>query len=90
MSPTLLGRIASPAAQVARHANFSTAKPLLKPLLATAGSAPTATTTSGFSKWRWTSLSPKARRNVVLGLGVGTCVDTVVLYNYWPRIFGTK
>ncbi|KPM38412.1 hypothetical protein AK830_g8163 [Neonectria ditissima] len=88
MSPSLLGRIASPAVRVARHANFSTAKPLLKPL-ATAGPIP-ATTTSGFSNWRWSNLAPKTRRYVVLGASVGTCVDTVVLYNYWPQMFGAK
>ncbi|KAL6409558.1 hypothetical protein AUP68_05933 [Ilyonectria robusta] len=86
MSPTLVSRVASPALQAARHANFSTATPLLKPMASTS----TAATSSGFSKWRWSNLSPQTRRYVVVGLIASSCVDTYVFYQYWPQIFGSK
>ncbi|KAF7554024.1 hypothetical protein G7Z17_g3229 [Cylindrodendrum hubeiense] len=83
MSPTLVTRVA---VQAARHASFSTAAPLLKPMATTS----TRVTSSGLSKWRWSNLSPQARRNVVVGATVSGCVDAYVFYNYWPQIFGSK
>ncbi|CAM1501950.1 Fc.00g039340.m01.CDS01 [Cosmosporella sp. VM-42] len=86
MSSTLVARMSSPAVQAARHATFSTSATFLKPLAAE--TAPSASVPAG--TWRWTNLSPKTRRYVVVGLAISTCVDTWVLYNYWPKIFGAE
>ncbi|KAH7157617.1 P-loop containing nucleoside triphosphate hydrolase protein [Dactylonectria estremocensis] len=86
MSPTLVNRVASPALQASRHVGFSTATPLLKPMT----SGPTPASASGFSKWRWSNLSPRTRRYVVVGLLASTCVDTYIFYHYWPQTFGSK
>ncbi|KAM0439875.1 hypothetical protein ACHAPT_000972 [Fusarium lateritium] len=83
MSPTLIARASSPALQAARK-NFSTTI-FLKPLATESGPS----TTSG-TKWRWSNLSPRTRRYILVGLAVSTCVDSYVVYNYWPRLFGSE
>lgn len=84
MSATLIARASSPVLQAARK-NFSTTTPFLK-TLTSEGALPAASST----KWRWSNLSPRTRRYILVGLAVGTCVDTYVVYNYWPRIFGSE
>lgn len=84
MSPTLIARASSPALHAARK-HFSTTTPFLKPL--TSESAPSAASSI---KCRWSNLSPRTRRYVLVGLAVGACVDSYVVYNYWPRIFGSE
>ncbi|KAJ4327038.1 ATP-dependent DNA helicase srs2 [Fusarium piperis] len=84
MSPTLIARASSPALQATRK-HFSTTTPFLKSL--TSESAPS---TSSSTKWRWSNLSPRTRRYILVGLAVSTCVDSYVVYNYWSRIFGSE
>ncbi|KAM5346654.1 hypothetical protein ACJ41O_009659 [Fusarium nematophilum] len=84
MSPTLVSRLSSPAFKAARG-NFSTAAALLRPM------APEGTPAAvGVAKWRWSNLSPQSRRYIITGLTLSACVDTYVLYNYWPRISGSE
>ncbi|RSL67913.1 hypothetical protein CEP51_012599 [Fusarium floridanum] len=79
--PTLIARASSP---VLRK-NFSTTTPFLKTLASESAPA-----TASSAKWRWSNLSPRTRRYILVGLAVGTCVDSYVVYNYWPRIFGSE
>ena len=81
MSPTLISRIASPAARAGRPTAFSTSAPVLK------GDA---VAPAPVTRWRWNNLSPRTRRYIIVGLAVSSCVDSWLLYNYWGRMFGTE
>ena len=86
MSPTLINRTISPTLHALRQASFSTATPMLKPMVAEGAASMT-----GASKWRWSNLSPKTRKYIIAGATVGACVDSYVFYYYyWNTVFGKK
>lgn len=87
MSAIIASRFSAPVAQlVARRASaapFSTTTASMKPAVGDA-----TTSAAAGSSWAWRNLSPKARRNVMLGLGAGAAIDAYVVYNYFPGMLG--
>lgn len=76
-----IARLSTPVAKMAARRTFSTTTASLKPATTDAVAS---------NSWAWKNLSPKTRRNVVYGLGVGAVIDSYVVYNYFPGMLGLK
>ncbi|KAF5026135.1 hypothetical protein F66182_1783 [Fusarium sp. NRRL 66182] len=80
MSSTIITRLSTSASQAARR-HISTASPMPSALASKGAHSTTRSTT-----WRWSSLSPQARRYAIAGLTVFAGADLYVHYTYWPQI----
>lgn len=80
MSATVLTRLITPASK----ATFSTTS---KALRASSPMEPMPVGPNSSSSWSWKNLSPKTRRNVLYGVGLGLVVDSLVVYHYYPAFF---
>jgi DNA helicase-2/ATP-dependent DNA helicase PcrA len=77
----IVSRLSSAQGAATRRALFSTSAPVR-------ASAATSATSSTSSGW-WSRLQPQTRRYVVYGTATCAAVDGYVMYNYFPRWFGT-